>query len=752
MSRAPTLKSDGTYSEEFWQGVHQAQDLLRQGKSWSGHERNCCFLNTGGERFANVSALSGLDFLDDGRGLGIVDWDHDGDLDLWTTNRTSPRVRFLRNEFPTEHHYLALQLQGNGTSTNRDAIGARVELHPGNVIKTLRAGEGFLAQSTKWVHFGLGDSTHVDRVVVRWPDGTAQEFTGLEADRRYRLIQGQQQARPWRIAPREVALEPSSLQPAELSAHGRSLLPSLLPLPRLDYRTFNESPANTADLAGHPVLLNLWASWCAPCVKELTQFAKRADELESAGVTLLAVSVDGVGDDRSNPAAAQSILKQLQFPFPAGLATDTLLDKLQLVHDELFFRTRPLPLPASFLIDARGRLAVLYKGPLDVDTLVADVQRLELQPADRRHAAVPFAGRFIWPQQGHQLIQLADRLRENGHLLDATEYLRRNAPQLAHQLPEYARATHDLALEFSQQDMAEQALKTYRELLRVQPEHAAAHRAIAAALVTAEQFEEAAAHYHWLVKFEPENADAQFKLGTLLERQGNRRAAVPCFRAAARLQPELARVQLRLATVLEAERLPEEAIDQYRTALVLDPQLALAHAGLARTLQQQDRLAEAEEHWRALVALRPDSAPAQLRHGENLYQQGMAEEALVAFRRAIELDPEDATAKNDAAWILATHTDALVRDGELAVRWAEDAARATDHQQIGVLDTLAAAYAEAGRFEDAIATTGVASKLARQANMQEQIERIQLRLRLYQDHQPCRAQAGATQAKRPTSE
>ena len=157
MSRAPTLKSDGTYSEEFWQGVHQAQDLLRQGKSWSGHERNCCFLNTGGERFANVSALSGLDFLDDGRSLGIVDWDHDGDLDLWTTNRTSPRVRFLRNEFPTEHHYLALQLQGNGTSTNRDAIGARVELHPGNVIKTLRAGEGFLAQSTKWIHFGLGD-------------------------------------------------------------------------------------------------------------------------------------------------------------------------------------------------------------------------------------------------------------------------------------------------------------------------------------------------------------------------------------------------------------------------------------------------------------------------------------------------------------------------------------------------------------------------------------------------------------------
>ena len=752
MSRAPTLKSDGTYSETFWKRITQTQDLLRQGKSWSGHERNCCFLNTGGERFANVSAVSGLDFLDDGRAIGIVDWDHDGDLDLWTTNRTSPRVRFLRNDFPNDNHYLALHLTGNATTCNRDAIGARIELYPGKVIKTLRAGEGFLAQSTKWVHFGLGTSDQVERVVVRWPDGTSQEFTGLERDRRYRLIQGRQQVQPSITPTRKIALQASSLKRSEESGRSRSLLPTLLPMPRLAYHTFNKTPAFVSDLRGQPVLLNLWASWCQPCVREMREFVQRSDELNDSGVQILAVSVDGVGSDRSNPAVARSVLTQLKFPFLHGLASEALLDKLQIVHDELFFKTRPLPLPTSFLIDADGRLAVIYKGPLDVDVLVADIRRLKLDEDARRHAAAPFAGRYLWPQQGRNLVVLADRLREKGHLEDAAQYLRQNVNQLLNRVAEYATATHDLALEFSQQDMPEQALETYRELLRVQPEHAAAHRAIAAALVTAEQFEEAAAHYHWLVKFEPENADAQFKLGTLLERQGNRRAAVLYFRAAARLQPELARVQLRLATVLEAERFSEEAIDQYRTALVLDPQLALAHAGLARTLQQQDRLAEAEEHWRALVALRPDSAPAQLRHGENLYQQGMAEEALVAFRRAIELDPEDATAKNDAAWILATHTDALVRDGELAVRWAEDAARATDHQQIGVLDTLAASYAEAGRFEDAIATTGVASKLARQANMQEQIERIQLRLRLYQDRQPYRAHAGATQAKQPTSE
>ena len=71
--------------------------LLSQGKSWSGYERNCCFLNTGSQRFACISATSGLDFQDDGRAVVQVDWDQDGDLDLWISNRTAPRLRFLKN-------------------------------------------------------------------------------------------------------------------------------------------------------------------------------------------------------------------------------------------------------------------------------------------------------------------------------------------------------------------------------------------------------------------------------------------------------------------------------------------------------------------------------------------------------------------------------------------------------------------------------------------------------------------------------
>ncbi len=143
--------------------------MLRRGRSFSGRERNCAYLNLGnskegGPRYANISALSGFDFADDARALAIADWDHDGDLDVWVSNRNTPQLRFLRNDNTSGRHFLSLKLVGSGTTTNRDAIGARVEVviakpksdirHP-KLIKTLRAGEGFLAQSSKWLHFGL---------------------------------------------------------------------------------------------------------------------------------------------------------------------------------------------------------------------------------------------------------------------------------------------------------------------------------------------------------------------------------------------------------------------------------------------------------------------------------------------------------------------------------------------------------------------------------------------------------------------
>ena len=85
--------------------------MLKAGRSLSGNERNCAFLNTGGSRFADISQATGLDFDDDGRAVASVDWDQDGDLDFWISNRTAPQTRFLRNNTDQTNHFIQLRLQ-----------------------------------------------------------------------------------------------------------------------------------------------------------------------------------------------------------------------------------------------------------------------------------------------------------------------------------------------------------------------------------------------------------------------------------------------------------------------------------------------------------------------------------------------------------------------------------------------------------------------------------------------------------------
>ena len=178
----------------------QHKHMLRAGRSWSGRERNCIFLNTGGDRrFADISATSGLGFKDDGRGLAMTDWDADGDLDVWISNRNAPQLRFLRNQ-SAGGGWLQLRLVGDGTGTNRDAIGARVEVRAagltGSGTKTLHGGDGFISQSSKWLHFGLGTADRVESVVVHWPGGEREEFGAPGIDARYRLVQGSGSAKP----------------------------------------------------------------------------------------------------------------------------------------------------------------------------------------------------------------------------------------------------------------------------------------------------------------------------------------------------------------------------------------------------------------------------------------------------------------------------------------------------------------------------------------------------------------------------
>jgi tetratricopeptide (TPR) repeat protein len=118
--------------------------------------------------------------------------------------------------------------------------------------------------------------------------------------------------------------------------------------------------------------------------------------------------------------------------------------------------------------------------------------------------------------------------------------------------------------------------------------------------------------------------------------------------------------------------------------------------------------------------------------GAVLLKRGRTSEAIAHFQKALTIQPDEAERPNNLAWVLATCGDASVRDGLRAVALAERANMLAGGSSPAILDTLAAAYAEAGRFGDAVRTAQAALKLVQQSGQMEPARQFQERLKLYQ--------------------
>jgi hypothetical protein len=371
------------------------QDLVNAGPL------NHCLLNLGESTYFDISTLSNLDLPDDGRAIAATDWDQDGDVDLWIVNRSGPQLRFLSNEVPTNQHYVSLRLVGQ--QCNRDAIGARVELvlrgdDDQRRRQTLQAGNGCLSQSSKWLHFGLGRSPRLDRVDVYWPGGNLESFEGLSVDGHYQLTQGTGFARPITTGERTIELrraDASQIEtsPAEaLPAH--TLIASQVAWPELPYTTSHGEAQQVRSSRPRPLLLSLTAQWLDDCRDQLVEFAARQGELQYVDLDLLVLSVDHLVARPEPSQLAFQGFAELEFPYSFGRATQELLSGLQRMDHQLFDSHDVLPIPCSVLISPDGRLAAVYKGPVTVDRLLADVAKLDLNESQRHLASLPFAGRW----------------------------------------------------------------------------------------------------------------------------------------------------------------------------------------------------------------------------------------------------------------------------------------------------------------------------------------------------------------------
>lgn len=424
-------RADSAYRKS----LAHVNDLLRHGGSLSGHEANCTFLNVPGSAYATASAVTGFNFLDDARALAIVDWDHDGRLDLWATNRTAPRLRFLRNQVPAFHHFVSFRLEA--TQGNREAIGARIELSFKDVsaaplVRTRRAGEGFLAQSSRWMHFGLEDHARIRQVKIHWPDGSVQTFDDVPANRHYLVKQGGQ-LDAWRRPGIAHAIEPAEWTALPSTERARIGLIHRLPAPRLDWNGKFAVVSTVNSEKRQPLLVNLWASWCGPCLEELSGWTSHAEALRAAGVDVVALSVDGQTANESSveDGATRELLTKIGFPFESGVASEELLQRLRILHDLSFTTMVEMPVPTSFLFDAGGELAVIYRGPTDVDTICKDAAQLRASQEEWERAVLPLAGRWNGRLPATGLLQIPRDLIHRKQLQDALDYVTAHRERLS---------------------------------------------------------------------------------------------------------------------------------------------------------------------------------------------------------------------------------------------------------------------------------------------------------------------------------
>ncbi len=761
MSQSPDYAVDSSrLPTEFEKASGRLERLAKGGMSWSGHERNCAYLNLGDGSFVNISAATGFDFLDDGRSLALCDWDHDGDLDVWVANRTGPRVRMLRNDTPRGCHFLAVRLKGNGETTNRDAIGARVEVVFGNPksddgtvkivaqpksIKTLRAGEGFLGQSTKWLYFGLGAETHIERVIVHWPGGQTQEFSDLVVDGHYQLVQGNDTVQRFSVSTGASSLAASHLPITSVSDQTQALLISRLLLPKLNYQTFRGDQTELSVGQNNAVLLNLWATWCRPCLVELSEFVKQASRLRDAGLDIIALSVDQLDEKTAvSSVDIETVLQDLRFPYRSGVASSELIDILQIVHDQLYLSQRPLPVPVSLLIDSSGRLAGIYKGPVKVERLLADVKKLKLS-GDRWHAtALPFSGRWIEPVQPLRDVQLASALAKQGHLDRIVEFVSQHRRILS-QDGAFVELLSQLGNQLVDRGDTPTGLQFLQEALEAKPDIAQSYFNVAVVLASQGETHQAIAQYQRTIEMDFEHAESHNNLAMILQKQGKLDDALRHFQMAANADSEFALARSNLAGVLIYQGKLSEAVDHLRQALRIDPDLVDALANLGNVMLFQGQKDDAIGHYRRALEIEPDHAPVHANLGFALRTIGSLDEAAQHLRRAVQSMGDATMPLKELAWIFATHPDADARKPDEAVKLAERAAEITRYKDPGILDVLAASYAAQGQFDRAVKTAVNGISRAEATNVRELAASIRTRLELYRQRKPYFERLGAIQ-------
>lgn len=245
-------------------------------------------------------------------------------------------------------------------------------------------------------------------------------------------------------------------------------------------------------------------------------------------------------------------------------------------------------------------------------------------------------------------------------------------------------------------------------------------------------------YYRRALEIDPKNPKVQLAMGKALFIIGQRKEARAFFQKTIELDPKSDEAYFQIGVILQIERNLKEAVQMFLKALALQPDNENVYNNLGVALLEQKRFLEAIKYLNKALDITPENINARYNLGMSFWGQGKTHEATEQFRQVLKLKPEWATAANSLAWILATDKSANNRNGQEAVRWALVACRGGGRANPAFLDTLAAAYAEAGDFKRAVETAEECLSLARAEGETALSENVLRKLQLYKSEKAFR--------------
>jgi tetratricopeptide (TPR) repeat protein len=265
-----------------------------------------------------------------------------------------------------------------------------------------------------------------------------------------------------------------------------------------------------------------------------------------------------------------------------------------------------------------------------------------------------------------------------------------------------------------------------------------AHNNLGIVLFGKGQLDDAITHYRTTLQMQPDFWDADYNLGSALLKKGEVDEAIFYCEKAVAMMPNDPDAQVALANALLQKGRIDEAIAHYQKAVAIRPDYFLARFGLGHALLEKGELNAAIDHCRAALSIQPDNPDCHTVLAIALDEKGQSAEAMQHYEKALEISPQSVSALNNLAWLLATGSNASLRNGNRAIELAQRVDQLSGGANALVLRTLAAAYAEAGQFGKAIESAQTAMQLARNQGNDSLATDLQQQISLYELGLPYR--------------